>query len=135
MPPLRAATAADLQRVFLDPVDKVHSAEHIGNILGVPFLGFAVAIAIGSPLFDIIGMGLLLPLSAILFSAGMLIMIFAGSLASRAAIYGVLWAGAVVAGVGWGLVETVINPLIATLYQDQKTARLNAVHACGRVGL
>lgn len=132
---LRAATAADLQRVFLDPVDKVHSAEHIGNILGVPFLGFALTIAIGSPLLDIIGMGLLLPLSAILFSAGMLIMIFAGSLASGAAIYRVLWVGAVVAGVGWGLVETVINPLIATLYTDQKTARLNAVHAWWPGGL
>jgi len=132
---LRAATAADLQRVFLDPVDKVHSAEHIGNILGVPFLGFALTIAIGSPLLDIIGMGLLLPLSAILFSAGMLIMIFAGSLASDAAIYRVLWVGAVVAGVGWGLVETVINPLIATLYTDQKTARLNAVHAWWPGGL
>ena len=132
---LRAATAADLQRVFLDPVDKVHSAEHIGNILGVPFLGFAVTIAIGSPLLDIIGMGLLLPLSAILFSAGMLIMIFAGSLASGAAIYRVLWVGAVVAGVGWGLVETAFNPLIATLYTDQKTARLNAVHAWWPGGL
>ena len=132
---LRAATAADLQRVFLDPVDKVHSAERIGNILGVPFLGFALTIAIGSPLLDIIGMGLLLPLSAILFSAGMLIMIFAGSLASGAAIYRVLWVGAVVAGVGWGLVETVINPLIATLYTDQKTARLNAVHAWWPGGL
>ena len=132
---LRADTAADLQRVFLDPVDKVHSAEHIGNILGVPFLGFALTIAIGSPLLDIIGMGLLLPLSAILFSAGMLIMIFAGSLASGAAIYRVLWVGAVVAGVGWGLVETVINPLIATLYRDQKTAKLNAVHAWWPGGL
>jgi predicted MFS family arabinose efflux permease len=132
---LRAATAADLQRVFLDPVDKVHSAEHIGNILGVPFLGFALTIAIGSPLLDIIGMGLLLPLSAILFSAGMLIMIFAGSLASGAAIYRVLWVGAVVAGVGWGLVETVINPLIATLYRDQKTEKLNAVHAWWPGGL
>ena len=132
---LRAATAADLQRVFLDPVDKVHSAEHIGTILGVPFLGFALTIAIGSPLLDIIGMGLLLPLSAILFSAGMLIMIFGGSLASGAAIYRVLWVGAVVAGVGWGLVETVINPLIATLYRDQKTAKLNAVHAWWPGGL
>jgi len=132
---LRAATAADLQRVFLDPVDKVHSAEHIGNILGVPRFIFKQTIAIGSPLLDIIGMGLLLPLSAILFSAGMLIMIFAGSLASGAAIYRVLWVGAVVAGVGWGLVETVINPLIATLYTDQKTARLNAVHAWWPGGL
>jgi fucose permease len=113
----------------------VHSAERIGNLLGVPFLGFALTIAIGSPLLDIIGMGLLLPLSAILLSCGMLIMIFAGSLASGAGVYPVLWAGAAVAGVGWGLVETVVNPLIATLYRHEKTARLNAVHAWWPGGL
>ena len=132
---LRADTAADLQRIFLDPIDQVHSAERIGTILGVPFLGFALTIAIGSPLLDIIGMGLLLPLSAILLSAGMLIQIFAGDLASGAGVYPVLWLGAVVAGVGWGLVETVINPLIATLYRDNKTGKLNAVHAWWPGGL
>jgi hypothetical protein len=44
---LRANTAADLQRVFFDPVDKAHSAEMIANILGLPFLGFALTIEIG----------------------------------------------------------------------------------------
>src|SRR5712691_11524183 len=65
---LRANTAADLQRIFLDPIDKVHSAQMIAGILGLPFLGFALTIAIGSPLLDYIGMSFLLPLSAILFS-------------------------------------------------------------------
>jgi hypothetical protein len=45
---LRANTAADLQRIFLDPIDAVHSATMIAGILGVPFLGFALTIAIGS---------------------------------------------------------------------------------------
>src|ERR1044071_2198141 len=44
---LRANSAADIQRIFLDPIDKVHSAEMIGAILGIPFLGFALTIAIG----------------------------------------------------------------------------------------
>src|SRR4029077_9926631 len=115
---LRANTAADIQRIFLDPIDKVRSAEMIGSILGMPFLGFAVTIAIGSPLLDYIGMGLLLPLSGVLFSIGMLIMMFAGSLASGAGVYSLLWAAALVTGIGWGLVETVVNPLVATLYPD-----------------
>src|SRR5262245_7468143 len=80
---LRANTASDLQRVFFDPIDKTHSAEMIANILGLPFLGFALTIAIGSPLLDYIGMGLLLPLAGVCFPAGQLIMIFPGSLASR----------------------------------------------------
>src|SRR5215208_2292995 len=77
---LRANTAADLQRLFLDPIDTARSAEMIATILGLPFLGFALTIAIGSPLLDAIGMELLLPLSAVCFCIGALIMIFAGSL-------------------------------------------------------
>ena len=132
---LRANTASDLQRVFLDPIDKAHSAEMIASILGLPFLGFAVTIAIGSPLLDYIGMGLLLPLSGVFLSLGMLMMIFVGDLASGGGVYTVLWVGALVAGIGWGLVETVVNPLIASLYPDNKTGRLNAVHAWWPGGL
>src|SRR3954471_9986458 len=70
---LRANSAADIQRIFLDPIDKAHSAEMIGAILGIPFLGFALTIEIGSPLLDIIGMGLLLPMSGLLLALGNLI--------------------------------------------------------------
>jgi fucose permease len=124
-----------MQRIFLDPIDKAHSAEMIASVLGLPFLGFAVTIAIGSPLLDYIGMGLLLPLSGVFLSLGMLLMIFAGDLATGAGVYTVLWIAALVAGIGWGLVETVVNPLIASLYPDQKTGRLNAVHAWWPGGL
>ncbi|CAN5916159.1 hypothetical protein BH11GEM2_BH11GEM2_41070 [soil metagenome] len=113
---LRANTAADLQRIFLDPVDAVHSATMIGSILGVPFLGFALTIAIGSPLLDYIGMKLLLTLSGVAFTAGMLLTLFAGSLATGAGVYQILFLGAIIAGIGWGLAETVVNPLVATLY-------------------
>jgi hypothetical protein len=132
---LRANTAGDLQRVFFDPIDKAHSAQMIGNILGLPFLGFALTIAIGSPLLDYIGMGMLLPLSAACFTVGALIMIFAGSLSSGAGVYNMLWIGALITGIGWGLVETVINPLIASLYPDDKTPKLNALHAWWPGGL
>jgi MFS family permease len=132
---LRANTAADLQRVFLDPIDKAHSAQMIASILGLPFLGYAVTIAIGSPLLDFIGMGLLLPLAGVLLSAGMLLMIFSGNIAADGNIYNWLWVAALVTGIGWGLVETVVNPLIATLYPDEKTGKLNSVHAWWPGGL
>ena len=132
---LRANTAADLQRIFLDPIDRVRSAEMIGTILGLPFLGYAVTIAIGSPLLDFLGMGLLLPMSGVLFSIGMLIMIFAGSLATGAGVYNILWTGALVTGIGWGLVETVVNPMIASLYPNDKAGKLNMVHAWWPGGL
>src|SRR5678815_366958 len=102
---LRANSAADIQRIFLDPIDSAHSAEMIGAILGIPFLGFALTIAIGSPLLDVIGMGLLLPLAGILLAVGTVIMVFAGSLATGPGVYTALWSGALVVGIGWGLVE------------------------------
>jgi len=132
---LRSNIAGDLQRIFFDPIDKAHSAEMIGAVLGVPFLGYAFTIAIGSPLLDAIGMGVLLPMSGVLFIAGTLIILFAGSLAIVTSVYTVIWLGAVVTGIGWGLVETVINPLTTTLYPDDKTARLNTLHAWWPGGL
>ncbi|HXJ43117.1 MAG TPA: hypothetical protein VNH18_27805, partial [Bryobacteraceae bacterium] len=132
---LRADVASDLQRIFFDPIDKAHSAQMIGSVLGVPFLGMAFTIAIGSPLLDLIGMALLLPLSAVCFIAGTLTIMFASSIASGGSVYNVIWAGAVITGIAWGLVETVINPLTATIYSDDKTARLNVLHAWWPGGL
>ncbi len=132
---LRAGVANDLQRIFLDPINRDKSGEMIGAILGVPFLGFAITIAIGSPLLDAIGMGLLLPLSGICFLGGTLIIMFAGSLASGDGVYNVLYLGAVITGIGWGLVETVVNPLCASLYPTEKAARLNTLHAWWPGGL
>jgi MFS family permease len=132
---LRADVASDLQHIFFDPIDPVHSAQMIGSVLGVPFLGFAFTIAIGSPLLDLIGAALLLPLSGVFFILGTLIILFASNLASGAGIYTVIWLGAVVTGIGWGLVETVINPLTATIYPTEKTKRLNTLHAWWPGGL
>src|SRR5215467_14624317 len=97
---LRANIASDLERIFLEPIDKAHSAEMIGAVLGVAFLGFAFTIAIGSPLLDRIGMAVMLPLSGIAFIAGTALFLTADKLASGAGIYNVLWAAAVVTGIG-----------------------------------
>src|SRR6202034_2006156 len=81
---LRSNIASDLQRIFFDPIDKAHSAEMIGAVLGVPFLGYAFTIAIGSPLLDLIGAAVLLPLSGVCFIIGTLVILFASSLAGGA---------------------------------------------------
>jgi fucose permease len=126
---IRSSIADDLRKTFFDPIEPLHSAEMIGAVLGVAFLGFAFTIAIGSPLLDYLGMGRLLTLSSLCFIAGTLIVIFAGSIAQGAGVYNVIWGGMVITGIGWGLVETVINPLTVTLYPEEKTARLNVLHA------
>ncbi len=132
---LRADVASDLQRVFFDPINKAHSTQMIGSFLGIPFLGFAFTIAIGSPLLDAIGMALLLPMCAVCFILGTLTILFASHFVSGPALYSTIWAGALIMGIGWGLVETVINPLMTTLYADNKTGKLNALHAWWPGGL
>jgi MFS family permease len=62
-------------------------------------------------------------------------MAYANTLATGEGAASMLWYGAIIAGIGWGLVETVINPLIATLYPDEKAGKLNALHAWWPGGL
>ena len=132
---LRTDIAADIESVFLTPIDPLRSGAMVGTILGVPFLAFAITIALSSPLLDVVGMKWLLPLAAFLIPSGMLVLGFAGEFTSGDNVYWVLWSGALLAGIGWGLVETVMNPLIAALYPTEKTAKLNAGHAWWPAGL
>ena len=126
---LRSGIASDLQTHLFDPIDRLRSAEMVGSALGVVFLGFAFTIAIGSPLLDYLGMGRLLGLSSSCFIVGSIIVIFAENLDGSIPLFWVVWGGMLVIGIGQGLVETVINPLTATLYPDDKTHKLNVLHA------
>ncbi len=126
---IRGDIGSALQGHFFDPIDRLHSTEMTGSVLGIVFMGFAVAIAVGSPLLDFFGMGRLLGVSSICFVMGNLIVLFADHLHVGLPIFWVIWTGMLLIGVGQGLVETVINPLAATLYPDDKTHKLNVLHA------
>jgi MFS family permease len=122
---IRASVLEDLGNIFS------LTAETVGWCAGAAFLAFAISIFIGSPLCDYLGMGSLLGAAALLHFAGILMVIFAQSLVgvmglSAAAILYLSW---FVAGLGNGLVEAVINPLAATLYPENKTHKLNVLHA------
>ena len=119
---IRAAILDDLGAHF--HVNK----ELVGIFAGKAFLGFAAAILIGGPLCDALGMRALLSMAWSLHIAGVLLTIFAPS-------YRVLELATFVVGLGNGLVEGVINPLIATVYADEKTQRLNMLHAWWPGGL
>ena len=99
---IRASIGHDLQTIFFDPIDPLNSANMVGAVLGVPFLGFAISIAVGSPLLDTVGMGRVLALSCFCFLAGTLTVIFAADLAGTLPVYRVLWIGMALSGVGWG---------------------------------
>jgi len=126
---IRSNIASGLQADLFDPIDKLHSAGMVATALGVVFLGFAFTIAIGSPLLDYIGMGRLLVVSSSCLIAGSVIVIFSNQLQGTFSLFRVVWVGMLIIGIGQGLVETVINPLTATLYPEDKTHRLNVLHA------
>src|SRR5438094_8287855 len=112
---IRGDLGGALQSHFFDPIDRLHSAEMTASVLGIVFMGFAVAIAIGSPLLDYLGMGRLLGLSSLCFVAGNLVAMFADSLAAALPAVWVGCIGMALIGVAQGLVEPVITPLAATV--------------------
>lgn len=131
---LRSNIGTDLTNLF-NTIDKDKSGAMVGNALGYPFLGFAIVIAVGSPLLDWIGMGRLLALSGFCFVVGTATVVFAERWQGSMALYHLICIGMFITGVGWGLVETVINPLTATLYPTEKTGRLNTLHAWWPAGI
>lgn len=93
----------------------------VGWIGGAALWGFAVSQLVFSPFCDTLGMRFLLRAAFAGHLAGTLIMIFAGG-------FGGLFAGALIIAMANGLVEAACNPLVATLYPDNKTVKLNQFH-------
>ena len=132
---LRATVASEIKTAVLDPIDLANSGAMIGETLGAAFLGFAFTLFGTSPLLDNIGMGRLLRVASLCFILGTLITVLADSIASGSGAYWCIWIGMFLMGVGWGSVEATINPMTATLYPNEKTHRLNVLHAWWPAGL
>ena len=94
----------------------------LGWIGGAAFWGFGLSILLGGPLCDLLGMGNIMRLAALGHIGGTLLTIFAPN-------FSVLFIATVIIGTANGLVEAAINPLVATVYSDQKTAKLTHLHA------
>ena len=113
---IRGDIMGELELAF--GLDKVQ----LGWISGAAFWGFGLSILFGGTLCDLLGMGRLLKLAAVGHIAGVLLTVFATD-------FSMLFAATVVIGIANGFVEAGINPLIATLYRENKTARLVKLHA------
>jgi MFS family permease len=113
---IRGDIMGELELAF--GLDKVQ----LGWISGAAFWGFGLSILFGGTLCDLLGMGRLLKLAAVGHIAGVLLTVFATD-------FTMLFAATVVIGIANGFVEAGINPLIATLYRENKTARLVKLHA------
>jgi MFS family permease len=124
---IRSGLAGDLAGVF-SQADAAHSSEMVGSVLGVCFLGYAITMFIVSPLIDAIGMGLLMRLSGSFIVAGT-VLAMAAERAPILGIYHAVWLGMLLVGIGWGLVDTNTNPLVVTMFPEDKTHKLNVIHA------
>lgn len=93
----------------------------VGWIGGAALWGFAVSQLIFAPLCDTLGMRFLLRLAFLCHLAGTLVMVLASG-------FWMLFAGALIIALANGLVEAACNPLVAALYPDNKTVKLNQFH-------
>ena len=93
----------------------------VGWIIGTAFWGFTLAMVIGGPLVDVIGMDRILIIAFIGHVLGIVLTIFATGFWS-------LYISTLFIGISNGMVEASCNPLIATIYPDDKTKKLNLFH-------
>ncbi len=126
---VRANIAPFLQHDLFDHIDVANSAQMVGESLGATFTGFALTLLFGSALVDLVGMRAMLTFSGLGFIGGSLLVLAASFLPLGPSTYPLVLAGLLLTGLGWGAVEAASNPMVTALYPNEKTRRLNILHA------
>lgn len=126
---VRANIAPNLQAEIYDKIDLANSAAMVGEALGATFTGFALTLLFGSALVDWMGMKRMLLLSALGYVAGALGLLAAAMSPEMSGIQSIVLVSLLLTGLGWGAVEAASNPMVASLYPEEKTHRLNILHA------
>jgi MFS family permease len=102
-------------------VDFALDKTQLSSITAAAFWGFPLAIVIGGLVVDLIGMKRLLVLAFIFHLIGIVLTVFANG-------YWTLFLSTLLVGIANGTVEAACNPLVAGLYTDNKTTKLNHFH-------
>lgn len=102
-------------------VDFALDKAQLASITATAFWGFPVAVVLGGIIVDAIGMKRLLVLAFIFHLAGILLTIFAQG-------FWTLFLSTLLIGLANGTVEAACNPLVTSLYTDNKTTKLNHFH-------
>lgn len=120
------AIRAKLEGVFIN--DYGLTSEEIGFAFGPAFWGFTLAMIIGGPLVDYFGMKKILNLAMLGHVTGIVVTLLARD-------FWMLFAGTALIGIGNGMVEAACNPLVATLFPEEKTKMLNRFHIWFPMGI
>ncbi len=121
------AFRARLDTVF-GPEGAGLTLEQIGIVFMPAFWGFTLAMVIGGPIVDFLGMRKGMYFAFVLHILGAISTIMATGFES-------LFAATVLMGLGNGMVEAVCNPLVASSYPDHKTKMLNRFHLWWPAGI
>ncbi|MBH45715.1 MAG: MFS transporter [Flavobacteriaceae bacterium] len=113
------AVRAKIELVFNN--DYELTLEQIGIAFGPAFYGFTLAMIIGGFLVDLFGMKKIMNMAFFGHLVGIVLTLFARD-------FWILFSGTLLIGIGNGMVEAACNPLIATLYPNEKTKMLNRFH-------
>ena len=114
------AIRARLETVF-GPEGVGLTLEQIGYAFTPAFWGFTLAMIIGGPLVDKLGIKKITYLAFITHLVGIVLTIFATNMVS-------LFTATLFIGIGNGMVEAALNPMVASLYPTEKTKMLNRFH-------
>ncbi|NBA97576.1 sugar MFS transporter [Pseudomonas sp. R5(2019)] len=129
----RLNAASSIKHDFFDATNVLTSGAMIGEVLGVLFLGFAIANLVMSPFVDAIGLRRVHILSLLLYLVGTATIVTAVPGTDQA--YLLLWGGSLLQGLAWGSIEAVLNPLVVTIYPTRKVPKLNLFHAAFALGM
>ena len=107
----------------------------LGAITGAGFSGFCFGIIIGGVICDKIGYGKLVVAAFALHALSAFITFAPGAGMSQGTAYNYLFWGMFIFALANGTLEAVANPLVATLFPQNRTHFLNILHASWPAGL
>jgi predicted MFS family arabinose efflux permease len=132
---IRGGASEAMKAELFDPTAAERSGALISSVLSNAFLGFAISLLVISPLLDKLKAKRVILFAAASFIVGPVLILLAPSAGSFDAVYWTLNAGMIFTGFGWGATEGSINALTTTIYPEDKTGRLNVLHAWWPAGI
>src|SRR5688572_21442090 len=107
----------------------------VGMIAGAALWGMAISLLVIGPLLEGIGLKNGARLAFLGHLGGLTLMLSAVTRTGDPSAFWLLMAGAATLAAGNGMMEVAGNPLVAALYPDEKTKRLNWFHAFFPIGI
>src|SRR5438876_3112547 len=111
------------------------TGQQLGDINGAGFTGFCFGIIIGGIICDKIGYGKLVIAAFTLHALSAFVTLAASPSQEPMLAYRLLYWGTFIFAVANGTLEAVANPLVATLFPNNRTHFLNILHASWPAGL